>query len=173
MFQYFPKFWIPYTHRWERKWHFSEHVTYIFTGLENADGPKHKSKDHKFLYSKLYPKNLISEENIFCSTKIFSEQFSEICGSEKNLPQNRKITKCWNVEISAFRYFDIISILRQKKNRTKKFRIFFKIFWSNKKTFSSEMRKKLDIVLNVNIYDLLIYDASRTTRARQTRFLAR
>ena len=31
----------------------------------------------------------------------------------------------------------------------------------------------LDIVLNVKIYDLLIYDASRSIRTRQTRFLAR
>ena len=31
----------------------------------------------------------------------------------------------------------------------------------------------LDIVLNVKIYDLLIYDASRSIRGRQTRFLAR
>ena len=122
---------IPYTHRWESGNDTFQNMPHIFTGLENAfAGPgwtwkHHKSKDHKFLHSKLYPKkNLISEKNIFL------------------LDQN---------------------IFRKKND----------FFWSSKKYFFSELRFFFRYSFDVKISDLLIYDASRSIRARQTRFPAR
>ena len=169
---------IPYTHRWESGNDTFQNTLHIFTGLENAfTGPGwtwkyHKSKDQKNLHPNYISKkkSQLREKIFFARSKIFRFFFQKFL-VRKILSAKSKKSKCWNFkifEISKFQHFDFFSILRTKIFRTenilKKNRNFF--FDRAKKYFFSELRFFFGYSLDVKFSDLLIYDTSRSIRAR-------
>ena len=121
----------------------------------------------QFFTSKLYPKIFLNSEK---TTKIFSIEkkfrfFSMIFFFAKNRTKNRKFQIFEKINFFENLKFSIFGpIFREKKiveKKTRKISDFFGV------------EKFFGYSFDVKFPELLIYDTSRSIRARQTRFLAR